>query len=64
MDTKLFNFISKISFWTYLIHYMIVLYMTYSQKVDFYYTNDDIVPLYFAEVLMSLALGFVFTLLV
>lgn len=24
MDTKIFNFIAKISFWTYLIHYMIV----------------------------------------
>ena len=24
MDTKLFNFTAKISFWTYLIHYMVV----------------------------------------
>jgi peptidoglycan/LPS O-acetylase OafA/YrhL len=38
MDTKIFNFISKISFWTYLIHYMIIVQIAYSQKVDFYYT--------------------------
>jgi peptidoglycan/LPS O-acetylase OafA/YrhL len=38
MDTKVFNFISKISFWTYLIHYMIIVQIAYSQKVDFYYT--------------------------
>ncbi len=24
MDTKLFNFVAKISFWTYLIHYMVI----------------------------------------
>jgi len=24
MDTKLFNFISKISFWTYLVHFMVI----------------------------------------
>jgi hypothetical protein len=24
MDTKLFNFTAKISFWTYLIHYMVI----------------------------------------
>lgn len=38
LDTKFFNFISKISFWVYLIHFMIVEEFCYDQKVDFYYT--------------------------
>lgn len=37
MDTKLFNFIAKISFWTYLIHYMVIEHSCFVQKLDFYY---------------------------
>ena len=64
MDTRFFNAVSKISFWTYLIHYMIVLQVTYSQKVDFYYAKADILPLYIPIALLSLCFGFIGTILV
>lgn len=64
MDTKFFNFTSKISFWTYLIHYMIVETVSFSQKVDFYYTLGTILPLYFSIAVMSLFFGLVGTVLV
>lgn len=64
MDTRFFNFISKISFWTYLIHYMVVLQITYRQRIDFYYTVTDIFPIYIATAAISVFLGFIGTLLV
>lgn len=64
MDTKFFNFIAKISFWTYLIHYMVVLQVNYRQKIDFYFSVGDIMPMYFPIALISLILGFIGTLLV
>lgn len=64
MDTKFFNFIAKISFWTYLIHYMVVLQITYRQKIDFYYSVGDIIPLYIPTAAISVFLGLVGTLIV
>jgi hypothetical protein len=64
MDTQIFNFIAKISFWTYLIHYMVVLQITYRQKIDFYYSFCDIIPIYIPTALISVFLGFVGTILV
>ena len=64
MDTKVFNALSKISFWTYLIHYMVVLQVTYSQKLDFYYTVEDILPLYIPIAAISVILGFLGTIFI
>lgn len=64
LDTKFFNCTSKISFWTYLIHFMIVEKVSYEQKVDFYYTPETILPLYLAIALLSSAAGFMGTILV
>lgn len=64
MDTKIFNFIAKISFWTYLIHYTIIEYIVYTQRVDFYYNVGDILTIYVPVALISMSLGFVGTLLV
>ena len=64
MDTKVFNALSKISFWTYLIHYMVVLQVTYSQKLDFYYTVSDILPLYIPIAAISVILGFLGTIFI
>ena len=64
MDSQFFNFISKISFWTYLIHYMVVLQITYRQKNDFYYSVGDVIPLYIPTAAISLFLGFLGTLCV
>ena len=43
LDTKAFNFIAKISFWTYLIHLTIMNIWITSIKIDFYYAY---VPLF------------------
>ena len=64
LDTKFFNFISKISFWVYLIHFMIVEKISYEQKVDFYYTAETIIPLYLSIATCSLFFGFLGTMLV
>lgn len=64
MDTQFFNFISKISFWTYLIHYMVVMQIIYRQKIDFYYSVSDIIPLYIPSAIISLFMGFLGTIFV
>lgn len=64
MDTKLFNFIAKISFVTYLVHYMVINYLHYTQKVDYYYDDGDILTLYVPLVLVSMIFGFIGTLMV
>lgn len=64
MDTKLFNFIAKISFWTYLIHYMVIEHACYTQKIDFYYKVGDIFTLYFPVALIAMVFGLLGTLLV
>lgn len=64
LDTKFFNVTSKISFWTYLIHFMVVEYFSYSQKVDFYYAPLTVLPLYVSIALISTILGFVGTIIV
>lgn len=64
MDTKFFNFIAKISFWTYLIHYMVVLQIIYRQKLDFYYSVWDVIPLYIPTAAISVFFGFIGTFLV
>ena len=64
MDTKLFNFIAKISFWTYLIHYMVIEHTVYIQKLDFYYNVHDVMTLYIPVAIISMAFGLAGTLLV
>jgi len=64
MDTKFFNFTSKLSFWTYLIHYMVVLQITYTQKIDFYYSALDVIPIYIPTAAISVFFGFLGTLVV
>lgn len=64
MDTKFFHFIGKISFWTYLIHYNLIVIVLFSQKVDFYYNAIDILPVYIPIALLSLVCGFIGTVLV
>lgn len=64
MDTKIANFIAKISFWTYLIHYMIIEHSCFIQKVDYYYDVGDVLTLYFPVSLIAMGFGFVGTLLV
>ncbi len=64
MDTKFFNVIGKISFWTYLIHYMVLTRTDYVSKVDFYYSSITCIPYYAAHAFGALFFGFVGTMLV
>ena len=64
MDTKFFNFISKISFWTYLIHYMVLMRTDYVSKTDFYYASTTAIQYYVPHVIGSLFFGFIGTMLI
>ena len=63
-DTKFFHYIGKVSFWTYLIHYMFVLLVNYQQRVDFYYDVRNIFSLYVPVVIMSIVGGAIGTILI
>lgn len=64
MDTKLFNFIAKISFWTYLIHYMVIEHSCFVQKLDFYYDVNDVLTIYIPVAIIAMSFGLVGTLLI
>lgn len=64
MDTKFFHFIGKVSFWTYLIHYNLIVIVLFSQKVDFYYNAIDILPTYIPIAIISICCGFIGTILI
>jgi peptidoglycan/LPS O-acetylase OafA/YrhL len=64
MDTKMFNFMAKVSFWTYLIHYMVVEFVCYRQKTDFYFDVGDVFTLYVPVTVIAMFLGFLGTVLV
>lgn len=60
LDTKLFNFIAKISFWTYLIHLNVVYIFVTSIKIDFYYAYVPLFSQFAAASVLSMILGFFF----
>ena len=64
MDTKFFHYIGKISFWTYLIHYMFILHVNYTQRVDFYYDVRDVFSLYLPVAILSMISGAVGTIVI
>lgn len=64
MDTKAFNFLAKISFWTYLIHYMVVEHACYVQKLDYYYDESDVLTLYIPVAILAMTYGLIGTVLV
>lgn len=64
MDTKIFSYIAKISFWTYLIHLTILLLAFGSTKIDFYYAMTPAFVLFVSFSVMSMLSGTVFFYLV
>lgn len=64
LDTKAFNFIGKISFWTYLIHLTIMYGWITSMKINFYYAYVPLFALATAISVESMITGFIFCLLV
>lgn len=64
MDTKLFNFVAKVSFCTYLVHLTLILIFLGSRSVDFYYDTLSIYNLFAAHAVQSIFCGFLLTMLV
>lgn len=64
MDTKAFNFMGKISFWTYLIHLTIMFRWITSIQIDFYYAYVPLFVLFVSSATQSMLVGFVFCVLV
>lgn len=64
LDTKFFNITGKISFWVYLCHFMVVEFFVYNEKVDFYYTPENILPMYCGIAAISMVYGFLGTVFV
>ena len=64
MDTKMFNFIAKVSYCTYLIHVMFIIQWTAGTVIDFYYSMLTEYELVVAHSVMSILGGFVLCLMV
>lgn len=63
-DTRFFSIIAKISFWTYLIHYIVIMRNSYNLKQSEYFTFFEVFQHYLTDLVISLFLGFVFTMVV
>ena len=64
LDTKIFNFIAKISFWVYLIHVNILLYFYGSRTYDFYYNYLSVYVLFVSFAVISIIIGTIMVYLV
>lgn len=64
MDTKLFNFIGKISFCTYLIHLIVLIVWVQSRTYDRYYTIVPVLAEFGGVLVLALFFGLVMTILV
>lgn len=64
MDTKFFNWIAKISFWTYLIHLTIMTQWFGNVNTDQYYALIPIYGLFAAHSVLSMTFGLIFTLII
>lgn len=63
-DTRFFSIIAKISFWTYLIHYIVIMRNSYNLKQSEYFTFFEVFQQYLTDLVISLFLGFVLTMVV
>ena len=64
LDTKLFNFIAKASYCTYLIHLVVLTFIMTIRKIDFYYDLTSVFGYYTFYAVVSIFLGFILTILV
>ena len=64
LDTKFFNFVAKISFWTYLIHLTVLLQYFLSRTASSYFEFWTIYPVFMSHTVSSMVLGFIFVLLI
>ena len=64
LDTKFFNFVGKVSFWTYLIHLTVIIHYFMTRTSDSYTRFQTIYPIFVAHTVISIVLGFMMVLLV
>ena len=64
LDTNFFNVIGKLSFCTYLMHYMTIIWELYGRDYDYYYTASDTIVFFFSQFASSVALGYLLAVLV
>ena len=64
LNVKIFAWIARISFCTYLVHLMLILGYYYSRTYDVYYKVQDTFATYVGLLTLSLFFGFIMTMLV
>jgi len=64
LTPKIFHFIARISFCTYLVHLMIVFQFVYTRTYDLYYNITDMFVVYMGILVISLFFGFLMTLII
>ena len=64
LDTRLFNFLAKISFWLYLCHLLFIFQFDGSLKYDSYYNVVNLYTLFCGHLVISVPTALVFPLLV
>lgn len=64
LDTWLFNFLARISYGTYLVHGLTILYISGTKRYDTYYSITDLYVNSLAVIVISYFFGLVTTLLV
>lgn len=64
LDTKFFNFIGKISFWTYLVHLNVMNIWGFTVQTDRYLSPISYYPVFVSHTLGSMFFGTIFTFLV
>ena len=64
LDSSLFNILAKISFCTYLMHYMIITQIFASQTYDIYYNLPDVFIQFEGILVLSCFIGFLMTIAV
>ena len=61
LTAKVFIFIARISFCTYLVHLMVMLKVIYDRTYDIYYEVFDVFSIYLGVLVISLFFGFILT---
>ena len=64
LDTKFFNFMAKISFCVYLVHYIVITQVLGNNKIDLYYNIEDRYVNLLGILCISCFFGFLLTILV
>lgn len=64
LDTKLFNFIGKVSYCTYLVHLIFITYWMYAQFTNFYFEPIATYVIFLTTSIASIAFGFILSILV